>query len=295
MSQTPSRRTERHFHDDWADHLDPSTVLVRETMEAATQPENRFLLRQLGDIRGKALLDIGAGAGETAAYLAGQGALVTALDLSGQMLGVTGKVARHYGATVKLVQASAEELPFRDGSFDIVYAANVLHHVQADRCLREVRRVLKPGGRLASWDPLGYNPLINVYRRLAIKVRTSDEHPLRQGDLRLVGQHFSLVETEFFWFFALIIFMKMFVIDRLSPNKVRYWKHIVQEHQSLASTFHYLDRIDRWVLARIPLLRWFCYNVAVIATKGTGDMATPHRHQPGFRTGSVTCKAGLDR
>ena len=46
-------------------------------------------------------------------------------------------------------------------------------------------RALKPGGMFFSYDPLTYNPLINVYRRMATAVRTTDEAPLTVADIRL--------------------------------------------------------------------------------------------------------------
>ncbi|HNV68797.1 MAG TPA: class I SAM-dependent methyltransferase [Candidatus Ozemobacteraceae bacterium] len=258
---------EQQFHDGWARDMRPEDILVQETMEAATQPENRYLLRQLGDLRDRRILDLGSGAGETAIYLALKGARVTASDLSAGMLDLLERRAAIEGAQVTCVQMSAERLPFADATFDIVYASNVLHHVPLEATLLEVRRVLKPGGVLASWDPVAYNPLINVYRRLATKVRTSDEHPFRVRDYHVCKRIFPEATFECFWFLALMIFIKMFAIDRLNPNQVRYWKYIVSEHRRLEALFLRLDRIDRLLCRVFPLIRWFCYNIAILAPK----------------------------
>jgi hypothetical protein len=48
-------------------------------------------------------------------------------------------------------------------------------------------------------DPLRYNPLINIYRRMATAVRTADEHPLGMDDLRQLKRTFRRVEARFFW------------------------------------------------------------------------------------------------
>ena len=50
----------------------------------------------------------------------------------------------------------------------------------------EIRRVLKPGGRFFSYDPLAYNPAINVYRKMATEVRTPDEQPLTRADVQIL-------------------------------------------------------------------------------------------------------------
>jgi ubiquinone/menaquinone biosynthesis C-methylase UbiE len=74
---------------------------------------------------------------------------VTATDLSPAMLEVVKKVASHHGVFVETAVSSAEDLSaFLTNSFDVVYAANTLHHVDIGKCLDEVKRVLKPGGFL---------------------------------------------------------------------------------------------------------------------------------------------------
>ena len=59
----------------------------------------------------------------------------------------------------------------------------------------EIRRVLRPGGRAVFYEPLGPNPLINLYRRVTPTARTVDEHPLRRPDFRLAERSFGDVRT----------------------------------------------------------------------------------------------------
>jgi 2-polyprenyl-3-methyl-5-hydroxy-6-metoxy-1,4-benzoquinol methylase len=75
---------ERRFHDNWAAAIDVDGIQVADYFEACTAPENRFILRQMGDIRGKRLLDLGCGAGENSVYFAKQGANCVATDYSPQ-------------------------------------------------------------------------------------------------------------------------------------------------------------------------------------------------------------------
>ena len=259
---------ERDFHDGWASEIDPRTVPVRQTFAASTSPEPRWLLSQLGDLRGKRVLDLGTGAGEAAVYFALQGANVTAVDLSPGMLDVVRCVAKHHGVEVTCEVASAEDLSiFEAASFDVVYAANVLHHVDTDRCLGEVARVLRAGGAAVSWDPIAYNPIINVYRRMATEVRTSDEHPLRRADLELFKKHFRHYSSRFFWFSTLLVFLKFYLIDRVHPNEDRYWKRILTQENELRTSYLFLESIDRGLLKVFPSLRWLCWTVAVVAQK----------------------------
>jgi len=106
--------------------------------------------RLLGDVRGKRVLELGAGAAAGARWLRGQGAEVTALDLSAGMLRHARDAERRTGVSVPLVQADALALPFADSVFDIVCTAFGAIPFVADSgaAMREVARVLRSGG---SW------------------------------------------------------------------------------------------------------------------------------------------------
>ena len=72
---------EARFHNTWASETKLGDILVRESFEAPTAVENQFILQRMGDLRGKKLLDIGAGLGESSVYFALQGADVTTVDV----------------------------------------------------------------------------------------------------------------------------------------------------------------------------------------------------------------------
>jgi len=106
--------------------------------------------RLLGDVRGKKVLELGAGAAAGARWLSGQGADVVAMDLSAGMLRHAREAAGRSGVRVPLVQADALALPFGTGAFDVVCTAFGAIPFVADSgaAMREVARVLRPGG---SW------------------------------------------------------------------------------------------------------------------------------------------------
>ena len=105
----------------------------------------------LGDVRGKRVLEVGCGSAPCSRWLVQHGAVVTAFDLSAGMLRHALVGAERTGVTVPLVQADICALPFRDGSFDIAFSAFGAIPFVADSALamREVARVLRPGGRWA--------------------------------------------------------------------------------------------------------------------------------------------------
>ena len=115
--------------------------------------------RLLGEVRGRSVLEVGAGAAQCARWLAGQGARVTGTDQSAGMLrrsrtpGAAAELRRSRtpGAAGRpgLVQCDARALPFPDGCFDLAFSSYGAIPFVADpeRVMAEVARVLRPGGR----------------------------------------------------------------------------------------------------------------------------------------------------
>lgn len=259
---------EAAFHDAWAGSTRPDQVLVKESFEAPTSMENQFILKSMGKLAGKRLLDIGSGLGESSVYFALQGADVTALDISPGMVETALQLGRHHGVELKGVVSVAEELTAPSETFDIVYIANAIHHVQdRARIYSEINRVLKPGGRFFSIDPLAYNPAINIYRRMATEVRTPDEQPLTRADVKLASQYFTNFGHREFWIASLALFAKYYLRDHIHPNQDRYWKRIT--HETSRSLWWWMPlRAADTVLTRIPVLRWLAWNVVMWGEKG---------------------------
>ncbi|MFI9818642.1 class I SAM-dependent methyltransferase [Saccharothrix variisporea] len=105
------------------------------------------ILDLLGDVRGRRVLDAGCGAGSVASGLVERGAVVSGFDRSAKMVELA---RRRLGDGVDLEVADiAEPLPYPDAVFDDAVAALVLHYLEDwTTPLAELRRVLKPGGRL---------------------------------------------------------------------------------------------------------------------------------------------------
>jgi ubiquinone/menaquinone biosynthesis C-methylase UbiE len=263
-----TQEREGEFHDHWAASESLEKIDIRSLMQGAAALENRFILQEVGDCRNLLVAELGAGLGEASVFFSRAGARVITADLSRGMLKFAGRLAQHHQTGLELVQTSAEQLPFRSNSIDLLYVANTLHHVTNLReTLQEMERVLKPGGRLVTIDPLAYNPLINIYRRMATQVRTVDEHPLRREDIALVQEFFPRVSVRMFWLTTLILFLKFFFVDRIHPNADRYWKRIYRRAESVQPWFGPLACLDEKLLRIFPPLRWWCWNVVLIAQK----------------------------
>lgn len=258
---------ERNFHDEWAASEDLSLINITKANQACTAPEMRAITKKLeGRIKGARLLDVGCGLGEASVYFASLGAQVTATDLSGGMLTATERLAKLNGVNVETHLSAAEDLLLGDDRlFDIIYMGNLLHHVDIEETLVRIKKQLAPDGILVTWDPLHYNPIINIYRRMATDVRTVDEHPLKLSDLKLFERHFSSVDASYYWLTTLLVFVCMFLFQRRDPNKERFWKVVVQEGESWAWLYKPLEMLDTVILFCIPPLRLLCWNVVLVA------------------------------
>ncbi|MEU7480595.1 class I SAM-dependent methyltransferase [Lentzea sp. NPDC042327] len=103
----------------------------------------------LGEVAGQRILEVGSGSAPCARWLKVRGADVTALDISEGMLRHAREHNAETGVDVPLVQASADQLPFRSGTFDAACSAfgAVPFVADVEQVFSEVARVLKPGAR----------------------------------------------------------------------------------------------------------------------------------------------------
>jgi ubiquinone/menaquinone biosynthesis C-methylase UbiE len=123
--------------------------------------------------RGRRLLEIGCGVGTDLIRFAKGGAIVTAVDLAEQSIRLAEKNFALHGLSADLYLMNGEELEFDDNSFDMVYAHGVLQYTtNAERMVREMHRVLKPGGEAIA---MVYNRLswLNV---LSLVMKVELEH-----------------------------------------------------------------------------------------------------------------------
>ncbi|MFI8239304.1 class I SAM-dependent methyltransferase [Streptomyces sp. NPDC085866] len=105
------------------------------------------MLALAGDVAGRRILDAGCGSGPLSAALRDRGAVVTGIDASAGMLALA-RQRLGDDADLHMVDLS-DPLPFADGAFDDVVASLVLHYLEDwGPTLAELRRVLRPGGRL---------------------------------------------------------------------------------------------------------------------------------------------------
>ena len=152
-------------------------------------------------------IDLGCGLGEQARALRERGHRVVGIDAARNLLLAGARATPMDQAAVPVANARIGRLPFADASFDYAYAVGVLHHLggpeaQAD-ALREVARVLAPGGLLLVHETNPRNPLYRLYMGYVFPIlRSIDEgveHWIEPGAWRGVAG-FELRSTRYFTF-----------------------------------------------------------------------------------------------
>lgn len=156
---------------------------------------------QLG--RNRRLLEYGCSDGESTRAWAAQGAVTTGIDLSPEAIRVARERAGDAGLAIRYEVMNAESMTFHDRDFDLVAGTGILHHLDLSRAYAEIARVLDDDGRAVFIEPMGHNPLINLYRRLTPTMRSEDEHPLKTADIRLAESFFERVECRYYNLFTL--------------------------------------------------------------------------------------------
>jgi len=111
--------------------------------------QRQLVLGLLGDVRGRRVLDVGCGDGDLALELWRRGAVVTGIDASLYMIDAARARATREGADISFMVGEAASIPFDAERFDVVVAVTILCFVaDAGPVLREIARVLRPGGNL---------------------------------------------------------------------------------------------------------------------------------------------------
>ncbi len=133
------------------------------------------------------------------------------------------------------------------GEYDLIYGAGILHHLDLNKSISEINRLLNKHGKIVFMEPLGTNPIINLYRRFTPKSRSSDEHPLIFSDIKFIKHIFHRVEIKYYGFFTV-----MFLPFYKYPEK--------------SKLYSLLSKFDRYFL-NIPIFRFLAWSILIKAEK----------------------------
>ncbi|MDC3104455.1 class I SAM-dependent methyltransferase [Candidatus Pelagibacter bacterium] len=172
---------------------------------------------------------------------------IVGIDISEVSIEKAKKKAKEMGINVDYYVDNCEKTKFENNSFDIIYGAGILHHLEFNKCLDEIHRILKSNGNLIFIEPLGTNPIINLYRKLTPSSRSLDEHPLVSKDFKYVQDKFKDINIKYYGFLTLIFFPFY-----RSPNESKLFK--------------FLANLDQ-ILFKFKIFRILAWSVLITAKK----------------------------
>lgn len=198
---------------------------------------------------GNVFLDYACGNGDKAMMAASAGAgLALGFDISDVSVENCRRKAQDLGLTenTRFFQADAENTQLPDNSIDRAICSGMLHHLDLSFALPELRRILKPGGRIICVEALDYNPAIKLYRMMTPDMRTDWEkaHILTLADLKFASRFFNV-------------------------QNIRYW-HVIGYAgavvKPLAGLLDYADRL----IERVPLVNRMAWTFTFELEKPAG-------------------------
>jgi SAM-dependent methyltransferase len=196
----------------------------------------------------KDVLDYGCGVGNTAKKISKCGPKkITGIDISKISIEKAIKEAKLLNLNVEYKVDNCEETSLDSQSYDIIYGAGILHHLKLEKCIEEINRILKKDGKMVFMEPLGTNPLINIYRKMTPNSRSEDEHPLIKSDFKFLNKKFNDVEIKYYGFLTLIFFPFY-----KFPEK--------------SKIFSFLASFDQ-LLFKIKFMRLFAWSVLIVGKK----------------------------
>jgi ubiquinone/menaquinone biosynthesis C-methylase UbiE len=201
----------------------------------------------LSNCQNKDILEYGCGLSSYSYFLARNGALsAKAIDISDVAIEQAREKAVQEGLQDKMefLVMDAEKLEFGQDSFDLICGNGIIHHLDLNKAYAELSRTIKPDGIVVFTEPLGHNPLINLFRKLT-PGRTEDEHPLLVQDIELAKKYFNSVETTYFYLSTLA----------LSPfRKLSFFQQMVK----------FTDGLDKALFRLFPFLKKHAWMIVII-------------------------------
>ena len=236
-------KAEKEFHDKRFanDERDRESVGKFYSVNKSAKETFYNMVKALCD--DKKLIEYGCADGLNLEIFAKFGANVTGIDISGEGIKKSSEKMEANKINAECLVMDVEKTEFRDNSFDIATGMGIIHHLDIIKVYTETSRILNENGHAIFFEPLGHNPLFNLFRKLTPKIRTKDEHPLIRKDLRMLKEYFNKVEIKYFSLLTLLAvpFREWFIFNPL---------------------YDFLSTLDKFIF-KIPYLKEWAW-VAVI-------------------------------
>lgn len=195
-------------------------------------------------VPGARVLDCGCYDGTiTAALLLRRPRRLVGIDISEKAIAAA---RARIGDRIEFRVMDAHRMDFPDEAFDVVVGRSILHHLEYETAIGEIRRVLRSGGHAVFTEPLRDNPMVRLFRVLTPHAHTPDERPLSRRQIAWADHELGKGEHRF--------------VNFLSVPVAAFTSLCLSSPDNLLTRA--ADRVDRWV-ARTPLRYWMRQAVLV--------------------------------
>jgi SAM-dependent methyltransferase len=210
------KKREQAFHDErYKQIIDPRMKVSSFYKITSFSTEYYYRLIQSGLLLSSRILEYGCGVGVSDNLYKKINCDFYGIDISNEAVLKSQKQANLNGLKVIYSVQDAEATSFNSSFFDVIFGSGILHHLNLEKSLKELSRISKPMGSCVFVEPLGHNPIINIFRALTPNMRTLDEHPLLESDLKIMSHYFESVNVRYFYLLTLfsVFFRKSFVFN----------------------------------------------------------------------------------
>ena len=208
MTQSNQRiEREKQFHDLRYTDDNERQKKVSKFYSITGSITREYEQKLLDNSKNAQVIEYGCGKGSYAFKIAkNQAKSVTGIDISPVALEIAEQQARveNLQDEIAFKIMNAENLEFAPSSHDLICGSGILHHLDLALAIDSITKVLKPEGKAVFLEPLGHNFLINLYRRLTPSIRSEDEHPLLEKDLKAIQGNFKQTKIHYFYLTSLI-------------------------------------------------------------------------------------------
>jgi len=246
MSLSEKNIREREFHNKL--HSEGKTKFEDIFYKALFNLFDDFYNYLKNHIKNKDVLEYGCGKGSLIEKIINyEPKNISGIDISDQSISIAKKRSKELNLNIQYQVQNCEETTLSSESFDVIYGSGILHHLDLKKSIRELNRLLKVNGSLVFMEPLGTNPLINLYRKLTPKSRTIDEHPLTNKDFDFIKNTLGEINIRYYGFMSLVFF----IFYRNSKKSI---------------IFKLSTILDNWIF-KIKFLRFLAWSVLIVAKK----------------------------
>jgi ubiquinone/menaquinone biosynthesis C-methylase UbiE len=196
----------------------------------------------LGDVRGKTVLDLGCGSGDSVIPLLRRGANVIAMDISPELVDLARRRLDSTGLKATLQVGSAYETGLRDGSVDVIFCMSLIHHLDIPKVRNEMLRVLAPAGYIVLKEPIRFSKSYTAVRSLlpAHDDISDFEHPLTREELATMTEPFTVEGLRHFRLPIVPLALRLFPAGTNAA-----W------------------RLSAWILQHLPVTKSYATSVAM--------------------------------